>query len=101
MAKAYWIANVTVTNPDNYSVYQTLAPEAFRAYGARFIARGGRNDALEGRRTPQRTVVIEFPSYQRAYDCYYSEAYQDARQARRGAAEVDIVIVEALSGDDA
>ncbi|WP_420391201.1 DUF1330 domain-containing protein [Marinobacter sp.] len=97
--KAYWIANVTVTDPDNYAAYQTLAPEAFRAYGARFIARGGRNDALEGRQTPQRTVIIEFPSYQHAYDCYHSEAYRDARQARRKAAEVDIVIVEALPSE--
>ncbi len=96
MAKAYWIANVTVTAPDNYAAYQSLAPEAFRAYGARFIARGGRNDALEGRKTPQRTVVIEFPSYQHAYDCYHSEAYSQARNARRDAAEVDIVIVEGL-----
>ena len=38
MAKAYWIANVTVTNPDNYADYQILAPKAFQAYGARFIA---------------------------------------------------------------
>lgn len=96
MAKAYWIANVTVTDPDNYAAYQSLAPEAFRVYGARFIARGGRNDALEGRKTPQRTVVIEFPSYQHAYDCYHSETYSRARKARRNAAEVDIVIVEGL-----
>lgn len=96
MAKGYWIANVTVTHPDNYAAYQTLAPEAFRAFEARFVARGGRNHALEGRQTPQRTVVIEFPSYQHAYDCYHSDVYRKARQARRGAAEVDIVIVEGL-----
>ncbi|WP_288367934.1 DUF1330 domain-containing protein [uncultured Marinobacter sp.] len=96
MAKAYWIANVTVTNPDNYADYQILAPKAFQAYGARFIARGGRNEALEGRESPQRTVVIEFPSYQHAYNCYHSEAYKKARQARRGASEVDILIVEGL-----
>lgn len=96
MAKAYWIANVTVTNPDNYAAYQSLAPEAFAAYGARFIARGGRNEALEGRQTPQRTVVIEFPSYQHACDCYHSAAYRRARDLRRNAAEVDIIIVEGL-----
>ena len=96
MAKGYWIANVSVSNPDAYAAYQALAPAAFEAYDARFLARGGHNEALEGRPTPQRTVVIEFPSYQHAHDCYHSEAYRRARAERQEASEVDIVIVEGL-----
>ncbi|WP_111498003.1 DUF1330 domain-containing protein [Marinobacter bohaiensis] len=97
MAKGYWIAHVTVTAPEAYAAYQALAKEAFQAHGARFVARGGHNQALEGRATPQRTVVIEFPSYQQALDCYHSDAYRKARAARQDAAEVDIVIVEGVS----
>nr|WP_245000476.1 DUF1330 domain-containing protein [Marinobacter daepoensis] len=96
MIKGYWIANVTITNEQNYAGYQALAPEAFRKYDAHFLARGGQNQALEGRTTPERTVIIEFPSYQQALDCYHSEEYRKARGAREGAAEVDIVIVEGL-----
>ena len=38
---AYWIAHVTVTDPEAYAGYQALAPAAFAAHGARFLARGG------------------------------------------------------------
>ncbi|EPC00840.1 hypothetical protein L861_13705 [Litchfieldella anticariensis FP35 = DSM 16096] len=96
MPKGYWIANITVTDPHAYADYQALAPEAFTRFGASILARGGERIAMEGRETPQRSVIIEFPSYQQALDCYHSEAYQEAKAARDGAAEVDIVIVEGL-----
>ncbi|MBL8903906.1 MAG: DUF1330 domain-containing protein, partial [Rhizobiales bacterium] len=41
MAKAYWIAHVTVTDPDQYKHYAGDAPVAFKKYGAVFLARGG------------------------------------------------------------
>ncbi|MCE9665604.1 DUF1330 domain-containing protein [Halomonas sp. M5N1S17] len=94
MPKGYWIANITVSDPRAYAAYQALAPEAFTRFGAKFLARGGLSTAMEGRGTPQRSVIIEFPSYQQALDCYHSEEYQKARSAREGAAEVDILILE-------
>ena len=45
--KAYWIAHVTVKDPDRYQHYAEAAPEAFRKYRARFLARGGRSEQLE------------------------------------------------------
>ncbi|KAA0011914.1 DUF1330 domain-containing protein [Billgrantia pellis] len=93
MPKGYWIANVTITDPQAYAAYQALAPEAFARFGASFLARGGQCTAMEGRDTPQRSVIIEFPSYQQALDCYHSEEYQKARSAREGAAKVEITIV--------
>ncbi|MDA5093774.1 DUF1330 domain-containing protein [Aliiroseovarius sp. KMU-50] len=94
MPKAYWIANVTVTDPDKYTDYQALAPEAFAAHGARFLARGDA-ETLEG--TPwQRRVVIEFDSLEAARACYESDAYQAARTHREGACEADIAIIEGL-----
>ncbi|MFP3409813.1 DUF1330 domain-containing protein, partial [Pseudomonas sp. SIMBA_065] len=56
--KAYWIAHVDVTNPEQYQQYTQRAPAAFEAFGGRFLARGGRSEAMEGRPTPQRSVVI-------------------------------------------
>lgn len=96
MPKGYWIANITVIHPHDYALYQALAPEAFSRFGAKFLARGGQRTAMEGRDTPQRSVIIEFPSYEQALDCYHSEEYQRAKTARNGTADVDIVIVEGL-----
>jgi uncharacterized protein (DUF1330 family) len=95
MSKAYWIAHVTVTNPDQYKHYASDAPIAFKKYGATILARGGAHHQLEGQGRP-RNVVIEFPSLQSALDCYNSAEYQAARAKRVGAGEADIVIVEGV-----
>lgn len=93
--KAYWIAHVTVTAPDAYKGYQALAPAAFAAHGARFLARGGEHQVMEGP-VLDRHVVIEFPSLSAAKACYASAEYQAARACRDGAALAHVVIVEGL-----
>ena len=94
--KAYWIAHVNVTDPDQYSQYTQRAPAAFALYGGKLLARGGRSEAMEGRPTPQRSVVIEFDSYEQALACYESAEYQEAKARREGAGEAQIIIVEGL-----
>lgn len=93
--KGYWIARVTVTDPDRYKGYAEMAPEAFRKYNARILARGGRFEQLEGEGRP-RNVVIEFDSLEQALACYRSPEYQAAREKRKGAGEAEIVIVEGV-----
>jgi uncharacterized protein (DUF1330 family) len=95
MPKAYWIARVTVTDPDQYKLYAEATPAAFKKYGATALARGGRYSQLEGEGRP-RNVVIEFPSFEDALACYNSPEYQAARAKRLGAAEAEIVIVEGV-----
>ena len=81
--KAYWIAHVTVTDPAAYAGYQALAPAAFAAHGARFLARGGAHEVMEGP-VLDRHVVIEFPSLTAAKACYASPEYQAAKAKRDG-----------------
>jgi uncharacterized protein (DUF1330 family) len=95
--KAYWIAHVDVTDPDQYSQYTQRAPQAFALYGGRVLARGGRSEAMEGRSTPQRSVVIEFDSYEQAVACYHSALYQEARGYRDGVALAEVIIVEGVT----
>jgi uncharacterized protein (DUF1330 family) len=96
--KAYWIAHVDVTDPEQYIEYTKLGPAAFKLYGGTILARGGRSEAMEGRDTPQRTVIIEFASYDQALACYRSPEYQQAISHRKGAADAEIVIVEGVAG---
>ncbi|MFJ2486363.1 DUF1330 domain-containing protein [Pseudomonas sp. NPDC087639] len=95
--KAYWIAHVDITDPDQYSQYTQRAPKAFAEFGGRFLARGGRSEAMEGRDTPQRSVVIEFDSYEQAVACYRSAAYQEAKRYREEWARAEIIIVEGMA----
>ncbi len=94
MPKGYWIAHVHVTDPETYKLYVDGAREAFAAHGARFLARGGMSTELEGGQGRERNVVIEFPSYQAALDCYNSPGYQAAREHRLKAGVATLTIVE-------
>lgn len=95
MAKGYWIAHVTVSNPEQYRLYAESTPEAFKKFGATILARAGQYRQMEGEGRP-RNVVIEFPSFQAAVDCYNSPEYQSARKKRIGAGIADIVLVEGI-----
>ena len=92
---AYWIAHVIVTEPDAYKNYAEAAPEAFKKYNARILARGGHCEQLEGNGRP-RNVVIEFESVEDAVACYNSPEYQSARKHRENAGIADLVIVEGV-----
>ena len=95
MPKGYWIARVTVTDPEQYKHYAAAAPECFKKYGAQILARAGTYQQMEGEGRP-RNVVIEFPSLKAAIDCYNSPEYQAAKAKRQGAGIADIVLVEGV-----
>ena len=95
MANGYWIARVDVKNPDAYKQYVEDTVEAFEKYGARFLARGGRMQALEGV-ARARNVIIEFDSLEQAVACYNSPEYQRAKAFRDGAAEAELMVVEGI-----
>ena len=97
MPKAYWIVRVDVADLERYKQYVAANARPLADYGAKFIVRGGQFQAKEGT-SRSRQVVIEFPSYQAALDCYNSAAYQEAMSLRLPVAECDFVIVEGYDG---
>jgi uncharacterized protein (DUF1330 family) len=97
MPKGYWIAHVDVTNSDAYRQYVEANAEAFAKFGARFIVRGGAFEVVEGT-TRSRNVVIEFPDYKSAVECYRSPEYQRALSFRKSASTGDIIIIEGYEG---
>ncbi|HVY13935.1 MAG TPA: DUF1330 domain-containing protein [Rhodopila sp.] len=97
MPKAYWIAHVDVTNPDNYQKYVAANAAAFSKYGARFLVRGGRFEAPEGK-SRSRNVVLEFADYDTAVACYHSPEYTAAKALREAHSEADLIIIEGYDG---
>lgn len=93
MAKAYWIARITVNDPERYRDYVATARPAFERHGARFLVRGGPFHELEGA-ARERNVVIEFESVDEALACYNSPEYQAAQAIRLEVADGELVIVE-------
>ncbi len=87
MTSAYIIANVEVTNPTQYEDYKKWSTEAMQAHGAEVCVRGGKVEVLEGDWTPERIVMLKFPSVEKA-KAFNELARIRARRAqpRQGAA---------------
>lgn len=96
MPSAYILANVTVTNPEQYEEYRKLSTIAMKAHGAEPCVRGGAVQVLEGDWTPNRVVILKFPSVEAARAFYDSPEYQAAKSARQGAAVMRMVLVEGV-----
>jgi uncharacterized protein (DUF1330 family) len=97
MAKGYWIAGVDVTDPEGYKEYVAANAAAFRKYEARFLVRGGRFEAPEGK-PRSRNIVLEFKDYDTALACYHSPEYAAAKALRDGRAEASLIIIEGYDG---
>lgn len=97
MAKGYWIASVDVSDAEGYKAYVVANAVPFKKYGAKFLTRGGKIDSVEGKMRG-RVVIIEFPSYSAALDCYRSPEYLAAKKLREGKAMADIVVAEGYDG---
>lgn len=97
MAKGYWVAFADVNDPEGYKAYIAENAKAFSKYGARFLVRGGEAQAPEGK-PRARAVVIEFPSYEAAVECYHSPEYAKAMALRQGKSVMDLAIVRGYDG---
>jgi uncharacterized protein (DUF1330 family) len=97
MAKGYWIASIDVSDFEDYKNYIAENQNAFRKYGARYVARGGKSQVVEGKGR-SRIVVVEFKDYATALDCYHSPEYARAIAKRRNNAVADIIVVEGYDG---
>ncbi len=97
MAKGYWIGRVEVSDLEQYKLYVAANALPFKMYGARFLVRGGAFENPEGE-SRSRNVVLEFPSYQAALDCWHSPEYQSAIKLRESVSVVDLVIIEGYDG---
>jgi uncharacterized protein (DUF1330 family) len=97
MAKGYWIARVDVHDVEAYKAYVAANAAPIAKFGGRFLVRAGRFENPEGG-SRSRNVVLEFPSYQAAIDCYRSPGYQAAVQIRLPVSTVDMVVIEGYDG---
>ncbi len=97
MPKGYWIVRMDVDDPEQYKQYVAANAKPLAAYGAKFLVRGGQFQNPEGT-ARARNVIIEFPSYQAAVDCYHSAGYQATIDIRRPVSNGDFVLVEGYEG---
>lgn len=97
MAKGYWLVRVDITDQEQYKLYMAANAAPFKKYGARFLVRSGRFENPEGE-SRSRNVVLEFPTYEIALECWRSPEYQAAIKLRQAVSTFDLVIIEGYDG---
>jgi uncharacterized protein (DUF1330 family) len=93
---AYVILDVSVKDPEEYAAYRERSPATLEKYGGRYLVRGGPHETIEGDWTPDRVVVLEFDSVERAKEWYGSPEYQEIAPMRMRAAPSKVVLVEGV-----
>ena len=93
---AYVIGDITVNDQERYEDYKKLAPLAIAAFGGKYLARGGKAEKLEGNWEPDRIVILEFESIEKAKEWLDSHEYRKARLLRHKTASSNMIVVEAL-----
>ena len=76
------IFNIEVKKPEEYKEYVEKVKPIAKKFGGEYIVRGGETKVLEGTWAYPRTVVIKFPSYEKALEWYNSDLYKPIKQIR-------------------
>jgi len=95
MKKGYWVVSYrAISDESAVKAYAALAVPAVQSFGGRFLTRSTSQVQAHEAGLRQRTVVVEFDSYDIALAAHESAAYQKALQALGSGAERDYRILE-------
>jgi len=73
--KSYWISlYLKVENQDNLKKYADVVTPIIKSFGGVPLVRGGKYKTFDGDDF-ERTVVWEFPSYEKALECHNNKEY--------------------------
>jgi uncharacterized protein (DUF1330 family) len=93
----YIISQVEVYDADEYAKYLAGFMDAFEPFDGRILVGTDNVTILEGKWPQVLTVVMEFPSKDRARDWYESEKYQRVAQHRFRSAKTNMILVDGYS----
>lgn len=94
--KGYWIVRCHVYDHEEFLKYVEISQSIVETFGGSFLIRGGKQ--LEKETTGyERTVVVEFPDFNTAEECYKSNEYQKALDYINKSANRTVAIVEGLT----
>jgi uncharacterized protein (DUF1330 family) len=98
-AKGYVIFDVKINDMKRYQDFMQCVKPTIEAAGGRYLARGGEHKVVEGDWDPDRLVIFEFPSVERANEFYFSDNYQGgAKKIRDECSPAKVAVVEGFTG---
>jgi|TARA_B100001094_G_C17613924_1_gene522588 uncharacterized protein (DUF1330 family) len=97
MKKGYWISLYTkIENQENLKKYAEAVTPVIKSYGGVPLIRGGKHETFNGEDFV-RTVVWEFPSYEKAIECHSSKEYQLGWALAKNTTERHMQVIEGFS----
>jgi uncharacterized protein (DUF1330 family) len=90
MSAAYLIVQITITREEGWPEYRQKVAELFAQHGGRYLVRDGPVEVLGGSYDGRRLVVFEFPSMETIRSVWHSPEYDEVKQLREGAGELDV-----------
>ena len=94
---AYIIVDGLVIDADKMEQYKVLAKPLVESFGGEYLARGGALSVKENQRwTPNRLVLLKFPSMAQAEAFYNAADYQAILPLSHQASERTLVIFEGM-----
>ncbi len=92
--KAYLILDIDVKDLSVFRLYAAEIPEFVKKHFGHYVVLGGETETIEGDWKPQRLVVIEFPSKEKAQDFLEDPDAQPVFAIRHKSAASKMVLVE-------
>ena len=97
MKKGYWISlYFKVDDQNNLKRYAETVTPIIRSYGGISLVRGGKYQTYDGDEFI-RTVIWEFPSYEKAIECHQSKEYQAGWSIAKSTTSRHMQIVEGFN----
>ena len=94
MKKGYLIVRINIKDAELFQQYPPLSTKAVEKFGGKYLIRGGTYDVVEGEWPAERTTVVEFESFEKAREFYYSLEYSEAKNVRQKSADTDFILIE-------
>jgi uncharacterized protein (DUF1330 family) len=93
---AYLVADITITDPQEYQEYTRQVEATIQRFGGRYIVRGATSQpqVVEGDWLPTRITILEFPDMEQAKAWYDSPEYVAIRGIRQRASDSHLVFVQ-------
>ena len=96
MTAGYVIAQLRVTNPENYKEYVDKVTPIVKKFGGEFLVRNGEYQIFDGETKFPRIVLLKFQSYERALEWYNSEEYKPIKKIRLDNSEGTNIIIRGI-----
>jgi uncharacterized protein (DUF1330 family) len=90
----YVAVEIAIADPVVYERYKALAPAAIAAYGGKYLVRGATTTTLEGRWSPERFVLLQFPDAASAMGWWGGPEYAEAKALRQSCATTEMLLIE-------